>query len=289
MINKKGIILINAYSPELFTGQVKRFAEEFEKRGVRVDVMRNDRFLLTIKNGEIEGFTDADFCLYLDKDKYISVMLEKRGVRVFNTARAIEICDDKMTTHIELSGKGIPMPDTVAGLLCYDDAAALSEKAIDDVIKTLSLPVIVKRSFGSLGKGVYKADTREELIKTAEMVKPYSHLFQKYIKSSHGRDMRVIVVGGHALGAIIRSSDSDFRSNIGLGGRAEKAELPSDVKYYAEKAANALGLDYCGMDFLFGDSPLLCEVNSNAFFSGFESVTGINVASAYVEHILSVI
>lgn len=289
MKNKKGIILINAYSPELFTSQVKRFTEEFEKRGVHAEVMRNDRFSLKIKNGVIDGDIDADFCLYLDKDKYVSVMLEKRGIRVFNSSRAIEVCDDKMTTHIELAGCGIPMPDTVPGLLCYDDGAKISDKTINGIIDALSLPVIVKRSYGSLGKGVYKADTREQLVKIAEEVKPYSHLFQKYIKSSHGRDMRVIVVGGKALGAIVRKSDTDFRSNIGLGGRAEKAELPKDVKRYAEKAAAVLGLDYCGLDFLFGDEPLLCEVNSNAFFAGFESVTGINVAAAYVEHILDVI
>jgi len=47
-------------------------------------------------------------------------------------------------------------------------------------------------------------------------------------------------------------------------------------------------LDYCGVDVLPDkDGYLLCEVNSNAFFDGIESVTGINVARAYAEYIFN--
>ena len=49
--------------------------------------------------------------------------------------------------------------------------------------------------------------------------------------------------------------------------------------------SRALGLDYCGVDLLFGGSgALVCEVNSNAFFRTFESATGINVAAAYARY-----
>jgi glutathione synthase/RimK-type ligase-like ATP-grasp enzyme len=42
------------------------------------------------------------------------------------------------------------------------------------------------------------------------------------------------------------------------------------------------------MDFLIDKdgTPILCEVNSNAFFKGFEKVTGINVAKKYAEFII---
>ena len=55
------------------------------------------------------------------------------------------------------------------------------------------------------------------------------------------------------------------------------------------KIAALLKLDYCGIDFLFREdgSPVVCEVNSNAFFHAFERATGINVAQKYAEHILS--
>ena len=55
----------------------------------------------------------------------------------------------------------------------------------------------------------------------------------------------------------------------------------------AEKAAQALKLDYCGVDLLYGeDGPVLCEVNSNAFFEGLEAATGVNVAKLYAEYIV---
>ena len=44
-----------------------------------------------------------------------------------------------------------------------------------------------------------------------------------------------------------------------------------------------------GVDLLIGKNgePVLCEVNSNAFFHLAEEVTGVNVAKSYVEHILN--
>lgn len=278
--------MINAYADGV-TRQARRICDELNALGSNVRIMRNDDFIAHIENGKTSTALDMDFCVYLDKDKYIARMLERSGVRLFNSAQAIEYCDDKMTTHIMLADNGVPMPDTLSGLLCYDANIPLNENAVDRAAEILGYPVIVKLSYGSMGKGVFKADDRAELMKIAETVKPYPHLFQKYIRSSHGTDMRVIVVGGKVLGGIIRRSDGDFRSNIGLGGAAEKTEVPDDIADTALRVAELLELDYCGMDFLLGDTPLLCEVNSNAFFDAFEQATGINVAKAYAEHIVN--
>lgn len=282
----KGAVVINAYADGV-TRQARRICDELNALGASVHIMRNDDFIAHIEKGKTSTALDMDFCVYLDKDKYIARMLERSGVRLFNSAQAIEYCDDKMTTHIMLADNGVPMPDTLSGLLCYDANIPLNENAVDRAAEILGYPVIVKLSYGSMGKGVFKADDRAELMKIAETVKPYPHLFQKYIRSSHGTDMRVIVVGGKVLGGIIRRSDGDFRSNIGLGGAAEKTEVPDDIADTALRVAELLELDYCGMDFLLGDTPLLCEVNSNAFFDAFEQATDINVAKAYAEHIVN--
>lgn len=283
----KGLILVNAYAQTTETRQVLRMREELAALGVRSDVMRNDRFFARTaidNDARLDGY---DFCIYLDKDKYASRVLEKR-MRLFNSAAAVEKCDDKMTTHIELSGHGIPMPQTVAGLLCYDKSAKISDETADRIIAALGLPVVVKQCYGSMGGGVFKADTRDRLISLMDRFKCEPHLFQKYISRSYGRDMRVIVVGGRVLGAIERRSNGDFRSNIGLGGSACAAEAPAIVREYAVKAAAVLGLDYCGIDFLYDNDFLLCEVNSNAFFDAFEKTTGINVAGEYAKHIVKV-
>lgn len=289
-MNKKHVlILVNAYAPELMTRQVSRIREELIKLGANVDVRRNDGFITRLENGNIEVGADLsyDFCVYLDKDKYVPRMLEKSGMRLFNSAEAVEACDDKMTTHILLADCGIPMPDTLPGLLCYDDAAKIKPETLDSVERRLGYPVIIKHAYGSLGKGVFKADNRAELEAISEQVKLTPHLYQKYIAASHGKDLRVIVVNGRVLGGILRQSDNDFRSNIGLGGKAEAVKVPRYVEMYAIAAARILRLDYCGIDFLIGsDGYMLCEVNSNAFFDAFEKATGVNVAAAYAEYMI---
>ena len=285
----KGVILTNAYKDIPQTrSQCARLKEELEKLHVSIDIMRNDFFAANITSGgEIASkLSGYDFCIYLDKDKYISYMLEKAGIRLFNSARAIELCDDKMTTALALSNSGIPMPKTLPGLLCYDESAPLNEQALRIVEEELGYPVIVKSSFGSMGTGVFKAENFEELKGAASALKMQPHLFQQYIAESAGRDIRVIVIGGKAVAAMERISGGDFRSNIAIGGRGLKIDMPVQVKEMAEKAAALLNLDYCGADILFGKEGFyLCEVNSNAFFDGIEAATGVNIAKLYANHI----
>lgn len=90
---------------------------------------------------------------------------------------------------------------------------------------------------------------------------------------------------------MLRYSESDFRSNSALGGKAKKFEPSKDFIEVAEKVAKILNLDYMGIDLMFGKSgePILCEVNSNAFFTTMEEVCNVNVAKAYAEHIVSTI
>lgn len=288
----RAIILINAYSgPEHSLYQSGRLKEELEKRGVAADIRRNNFFAALLGDGGevLSRLSGYDFCIYLDKDKYISRLLEKTGMRLFNPHAAVEACDDKMTTAICLSDAGIPMPKTLPGLLCYDPSERIADETLDTVAAELGFPLIVKTSYGSLGKGVAKAEDREALRTLAEQVKCMPHLFQRCISSSYGRDIRAIVIGGKYVAAMERRSFHDFRSNLEMGGVGSPFDAPEEVRAMCEKAARLLRLDYCGVDVLFGERGYyLCEVNSNAFFRGFEEVTGINVARLYTEHILSV-
>ncbi len=287
---KKGLILINAYLKlQSQFSQAARMKEELEKLGVETDIRRNDGFFAHISGCDIkESLTkEYAFCVYLDKDKYTSEMLEKAGLRLFNRHEAIRVCDDKMQTYITLAGNGVPMAKTLAGLLCYEPTERIREETLARIESELGYPVIVKESFGSLGKGVYMAKNREELSRIAEMLKCRPHLFQATVQTSVGKDLRVIVVGGKVQAAMLRRSDTDFRSNIELGGVGSAYELSNETRTVCERVAALLALDYCGIDILFGekDAPIVCEVNSNAFFGGVERVTGVNVAAAYAKHI----
>lgn len=287
---KKGIIVINAYATLVSNvNQAARMKEEFEKSGVSADIIRNDCFLTGIDESEIKLYADGyDFCVYLDKDKYVSQMLEKAGLRLFNSHRAVCDCDDKMTTNILLAGHGITLPRTLGAPLCYTPEEGVKKSMLDKIESTLGYPLVAKESYGSLGRGVYKVDDRMQLEEISEKLKPVPHLFQQFIATSFGRDIRVIVIGGKVIAGMVRKSDGDFRSNIELGGKGEPVELSERIKEQSVRVAEILKLDYCGIDWLFGkdDEPVLCEVNSNAFFGGIESVTGVNVAKAYTDYII---
>ena len=284
----RGIILVNAYSEsEEYLYQAKRLREEFALLSVDIDIVKNNCFPFIIENNRIAStISGYDFCVYWDKDKYILSMLEKTGIPVFNSKSAILNCDDKMQTYIELADKGIPLPKTLPGLLCYREEEQLIASAVDEVEK-LGYPLVIKESYGSLGGGVYLARGRDELLEYMEKVKCREHLFQEFINTSFGKDLRIIVIGDEVIGGMLREGNGDFRSNIASGGSAKPFELSDGLKELALIISEALKLDYCGIDILFSDKgPVVCEVNSNAFFYAFEKTTNINVAKKYAQYII---
>jgi len=292
-MNKRGLAILNAYSKsKSFIAFYERMKEELSLLGIELDKADTSSIYSYISSsGEVLGASlNYDFILFLDKDLYISRMLEERGFRLFNTARAIENCDDKMLTHLLLSNHGIEMPKTVSAPLCYSDDQ--NPDFLSNLEWELAYPFIAKGNYGSLGKEVTLVHNREELEEAEKRFHQVAHIYQKFISSSFGFDYRLIIINHHFVAGMKRQNTSgDFRSNIALGGIGVKTKLPKDYIEIAEKASVILGLDYCGVDLLQGDrrEPVLCEVNSNAFLTGIEKTTGINVARAYSEHIAKTI
>ena len=289
----QGLIIINAYpNGEKFYRQAERIAEELRALGVETDVFRNGEVSAVVTaEGEVCALLPKNyaFAVYLDKDKYLGRLLEKTGLRLFNRAAAVEACDDKMTTYLALQGAGVPLVESIPAPLCYTPNASADTKFLKTVAETLGFPLVMKRSFGSFGMGVQLVHGMEELQKTEQENLYQPHFYQRFVSESAGRDIRVIVIGGKAVGAMERVANAgEFRSNIELGGTGKKIALDERYAQTAERAAKALGLDYCGVDLLqTGERGVVCEVNSNAFFEGLEATTGINIAQKYAQHILT--
>lgn len=292
MVMKKGLILVNAYTemPSLLKPS-QRLQEEFIKLGVHIDVKKNNFFpAIVANNGEIESSLDYDFVVYLDKDKYVSKCIEKLGIPLFNSHESIQICDDKMTTHIVLANNGIPMPKTIPGLLCYpiDSNKPVSEDSLDVIEKELGYPMIVKLNSSSLGMNVYIVKNRSELNDISTKVKNVPHMYQQYISKNPGVDIRVIAINNKVVASMKRINRFDFKANLEQGGISEPYTLSEKDKNMCEKASLLLGLDYCGIDLLEDENGLVInEVNSNAFFMGIEKTCNINIGKLYAEHIYS--
>ena len=289
----KGLIFINPFLvPVQSVHQAQRLVQEFNKLGVEIEVVSDGFSHVSLSgDGALINMPTPDFAVYLDKDKYLSEILEKNGLRLFNKHDAVRVCDDKAQTYIALSGKGVQIPKTVFGGLCYSKDLSVKKEWAENIATKLGFPVIVKESFGSMGKGVHKADNLEQLIAVMEQVKLKPHLYQEYIPHKVGVDVRVIVIGGKVVASMERCNENDFRSNVAQGGNGKKIDLPESFKVVAERCAEVLGLDYCGVDLLYGKDgqPIVCEVNSNAFFDGIENISGVNVAKAYAHHIIKTI
>ena len=269
--------------------KIKRFAEEGNKLGISLSHYVNDGSLAVISDNNIKiKLPKCDFIIYLDKDIYLARLLEKSGYRLFNKADFIKMCDDKMLTNIMCSNLGIKMPKTIAGPLFY--SPKLEEKNLkflDDVIKELSLPLVMKKVYGSLGTGVYLVNTKEELISLYKENCRQPLQFQEYIASSFGRSLRVIIIDGQVIGAFQRYNELDFRSNFGNSATSKEYPLKGKYLELAKLISSQFNIEYAGVDLLFGenDEPLLCEINSNAFFEEFEKITEINVAKLFMEMI----
>lgn len=285
---KQVLIVINGYG--LAGGiqhQVKRLQEEFSKRGVKTEIIKNTQVFAYIFEGNIDiSLKKYDFVLYLDKDRYVAELLEKAGYKLYNSIDAIIKCDDKMLTHICLANEGIKMPTTISSTLCYTDNG--NRDYLKPIIEKIGLPMIVKENYGSLGKQVYFADNYEKLLEIENKLIHIPHIFQQFIQSSFGKDFRVIVIGGKVVAYMKRENPYSYLSNLAAGGTSSKVELPKEYLDVAEKAAKILGLDYCGVDILEGPNkePIISEVNSNAFYEGIEKTTGINVAGCYVDYLI---
>ena len=285
----KGVICVNPFGePKESVYFAERLKQELSVLGVDAEIIDNGYVSNILKSGKTRKIFSCDFAVFFDKDKYLSACLEKSGIRLFNSHAAIRTCDDKGETYIALSGSGLNIPETVFAPVCYNAFSKINERELLKIGETLGYPVVVKESFGSMGKGVYKADNFAELKTLEEELKLKPHLYQRFLAYRAGIDVRMIVVGGKFLCAMMRENDKDFRSNIALGGKGKPYVPNQEFISAAEKCAKILKLDYCGVDLLFGEDgkPYVCEVNSNAFITEIEKITGVNVAKVYAEHIV---
>lgn len=228
-----------------------------------------------------------DFVLFYDKDVRLASALEARGMRLFNSSRAIELCDDKSLMHLALDGL-LPMPRTYCAPFTYENIGYNDRAFVDVMFEQLGSPLVVKEACGSFGQQVYLIGSPEEANALLTSIGGKRVIFQEFVAESFGRDLRLNVVGGRVVASMLRFNEhGDFRANISNGGSMLPHAPTAEEERIALAAAEKLSLDFCGVDLLFGrDGPLLCEVNSNAHFKSIYDCTGVNAADEIMAHIV---
>jgi ribosomal protein S6--L-glutamate ligase len=203
---------------------------------------------------------------------------EAMGIPTVNSSMAIGRSRDKLRCLQALSQAGIDVPRTVM---------AHGKADVRDAVKRVGgLPAIVKLTQGTQGIGVMIAHSMAEIGSMLDTLWDLGQeiILQEFIAESKGRDVRVLVVGGQAVGAMRRTAKKgEFRSNIHRGGEGEAIELPPAYAKCAVEAARAVGLNVAGVDLLEAKSgPKVMEVNSSPGFEGLEAATGIDVSALII-------
>lgn len=267
--------------------KIKRFTEEGNKLGISLSHFINDGSLAVIKDNNIQiNLPKCDFIIYCDKDIYLARLLERSGYRLFNKPDFIKMCDDKMLTNIMCANEGIKMPKTIAGPLFYSPVLKEENlRFLKGLGEELGFPLVMKKVYGSLGTGVFLVNNATEL---ASLYSEYCRQplqFQEYISSSFGKSVRVLIIDGKVVGAFERYNTEDFRSNFGSTATSKEFKLDEKFLEASLKIKDLFNIEYAGLDFLFGEDgePVLCEINSNAFFEEFEKITKVNVAKLFME------
>lgn len=272
------------------------YAQAAHKAGIHLELVANNEIYSLIEDGKqiikVPGASsmNPEFILFLDKDIRLAKQLEQMGFRLFNSREVIENCDDKVLTFEILAGHDINMPKTLFSPLVFNGTGSGEvDLGFTQIIEQeFNYPLVIKEAFGSFGAQVYLVHNREELMEKQRELHYTPHLYQEFISSSKGRDVRIYVVGNQVVASMYRFSDADFRANVSNGASMEPYTPAPDFCEIAIKATKVLGADFTGVDLLFGPDgePVLCEVNSNAHIKNIYDCTGIDVAEFIFKHIL---
>ena len=146
--------------------------------------------------------------------------------------------------------------------------------------------LVLKPLFGSQGKGLQRVG----LVDGAHCPLPSTDAglayLQRFIEpvNTPGFDWRVLVIGGRAVSAMRRVS-VHWVHNVAQGARCEAAVLTPELASLAERAAQALDMDYAGVDLMpsaHGAPVQVIEVNGVAAWQGLQRVSPFNIARAIV-------
>lgn len=284
----------DAESTDDLAFEVRRFIAEAAAMEIDLKVYKPSQFdlLVTVEERNsirIDGVPVPlpDFCFpYLhhgDRSYFpLSIVrqLERLGVRVFNRSATIETVADKLHTHQVLAENGLPTPTTMLAKFPVD---------IDLIERTIGFPVIVKTLLGSNGTGVFLIETPKAFHDLMEMIGELNPsiqlIFQKFVESSKGRDLRLFVVDGEVIAAMERRArDGGFKANFSAGGTVHQFLPDQRARDMAVKAAEILDIQVAGIDLLFtGDGYTICEANTFPGFKGLELACNINVPQKIFE------
>ena len=145
----------------------------------------------------------------------------------------------------------------------------LVTRSVDEVRRFMAQhgAVVVKPIHGNGGKAIFRVpesgDNLTALFEVFNQTWPEPHMVQPFLPEVAEGDKRIVLIDGEIAGAINRiPGEGEFRSNLAMGGSAQKTELTTREIEICEAMGpdlKRLGLTFVGIDVIGGK--WLTEIN----------------------------
>lgn len=279
MMSIKGYI-IEKYNKMTNAYTCNRLVEEAEKLGIDLKIIGiHDTIILEneiINNGvrmEKRDFVINRYKWGKEKDEINSL-----AIKSYNSLEAYNIYINKYEQVKRLRSEEFIVPKYLLGTAMLP---------FEEIEKFLGLPFVAKGLESSMGEQISLIEKKEDLQK---LYKEYGMekewLFEEFVTTSFGRDMRFYSIRGEVVACMQRKSQGDFRANVALGAKVEVFEITPQIRQIARDIYEQTKLDFLGIDLLFGEEkPYFCEINVMPGIEGIEMATGVNVAKKIMETI----
>lgn len=170
---------------------------------------------------------------------------------------------NKISQMYHFAVANVPIPKTYC-------TATYSKKQINNALRFLGLPIVIKKSNTSQGAGVFLANTKHELEKILEKIPDEEKNGNVFLQEFIANDFEYrIFITGDSIGATekkIRTKKSEFRNNVSLGAREhfiEVVTVKKNIRECAIKAAGVANIQVAGVDIIeHNKRPIVFEVNS---------------------------
>ncbi|MFV0361641.1 MAG: RimK family alpha-L-glutamate ligase [Suipraeoptans sp.] len=262
----QGLLIYNKDEISINRAFIKMLIDSSERHNIELKVMAYENaveYLYELRNSG--NLDKVKFAINRTRNYMFAKQMEDYKIRVFNSSLIAQIGNDKLHAYQEMDKIGI--------------------EYLQLVKSEFSFPYVIKSRAGHGGTQVFMINDIHELDLAKKALKGLPYICQK-VASTLGRDLRIYVIGNRIVKAILRSSESDFRSNYGLHGNASVYKLSSEEKALVKKISEYIDADYVGIDFVFDNDKLMFnEIEDVVGARMLYSITDINIAELLIKHI----
>ena len=263
----------------------KALLEAGKKKNINIQMLDCKKLFLDLDKDKDGYGTVLQRCVSYYRNVHSTAALEGMGVDVINCLKTGIFAGNKLYTHMLLKKEGVPTPHATV---------AFSRDAALESLEKIGYPKIIKPTVGSWGRMISKIndkDSAEGIIESREKMYPIYqiHYLEEFVKRPP-RDIRAIMVGDKIVAAIYRySGNGNWKTNMALGGRAEKCEITNEMEEICIKAKNAVQGQIVGVDLMESEDRglLVHEVNNTTEFKNTVRVCEVDIPSLMLDYTLN--